>query len=163
MSKEVWLTYHNGGESLKFPVNPEELSIGSGSKNETFDVANLGEVTVIQAPGAKTYSFSSIFPATAGPYLSIREDALEAPYDYVDKIEAWKSGDEPVRFIVTDTNVNTLCSIEDFSYSEKGGDVDTVYYSLSLKEYKIITPRQMNGSGAISGKPSRPSPAGGAS
>ena len=35
-------------------------------------------------------------------------------------------------------------TIEDFSYSEQGGDVGTYQYSITLKEYREITIRQVN-------------------
>ena len=36
-----------------------------------------------------------------------------------------------------------FCIIEDFSYSEQGGDVGSLHYSLTLKEYKEVHARQV--------------------
>lgn len=159
MSKEIWLTFDNNREYIQLPVNPPELSVGNGSQNESFNVSRLGEVTVIQEPKAKTFSFESFFPATPGPYLDILPDDLKPPWLYVLIIDTWKNSGQPVRFLITESDINYLCSIEDFSYSEKAGDVDTIYYSLTLKEYKIVTPRkleQKNGKLISKNKPKRP-------
>lgn len=143
ISKELWLTYNNNQERIQLPVNPPELSISNGSQNDSYNVSRLGEVTVIQDPKAKIFSCECFFPAKAGPYLNIVATSLKEPSFYVSTIDTWKKSGNPVRFIVTGSDINYLCSIEDFSYSEKAGDVDTLYYSLTLKEYRIITPRTL--------------------
>lgn len=160
MSKELWLTCDTYQETLQIPVNPPELKISSGSQNDSFNVFNLGEVTVLQKPKASTYIFESFFPKMPGPYLDINPDDLWEPGLYVAQISIWQSQYRPIRFIVTDSNINILCSIEDFSYSERGGDVDTIYYSLTLKEYNVLTPRilkNVNGKLLYEAKPIRPS------
>ena len=159
MSKELWLTFNNNYEQIQIPVNPPELSISNGSQNDSFTVSRLGEITVIQDPKAKVFSFECFFPAKPGPYLNIMPDALKEPDYYVNQIDAWKNSGKPVRFIVTNSDINYLCSIEDFSYSERAGDVDTIYYSLTLKEYKVITPRtlyEIDGILVAQDKPNRP-------
>ena len=35
-------------------------------------------------------------------------------------------------------------SVEDFKYNEKAGDVGTINYTLKLKEYRPVQPRQVN-------------------
>lgn len=159
MSKELWLTFDNNNETLQLPVNPPELSVGQDSQNDSIDVFNLGEVTILQKPKAITFGFNSFFPETPGPYLNISEDKLKQPNYYIEMINKWRASYKPVRFIVTETEINYLCSIETFDYTERAGDVGTLYYSLSLKEYKVITPRELkniNGVLVYETKPNRP-------
>ena len=159
MSKEIWLTYDTYRETIQIPVNPPELKVSSGSQNESYNVLNLGEVTVFQKPKAAVFIFESFFPKLPGPYLDISPDKLWEPQLYIDRIDLWRVGYHPVRFIVTDSEINTLCSIEDFSWSERGGDVGTIYYSLTLKEYPVLTPRvlkNINGKLVYETKPTRP-------
>jgi LysM repeat protein len=61
----------------------------------------------------------------------------------VETIKRWKDSGYPIRFRVSDTPINIPVSIENFDASEKGGDVGTVYYSITLKQYKFITIRQI--------------------
>jgi hypothetical protein len=159
MSKELWLTFDNGKETLQLPVNPPELSIGQGSQNDSIDVFNLGEVTILQKPKAMTFGFECFFPSKPGPYLNITDDQLKEPSYYIEMINKWRASYKPVRFIVTETEINYLCSIEAFDYTERAGDVGTLYYSLSLKEYKVVTPRELKSIDGVlvyETKPNRP-------
>lgn len=138
---EMWLTANENKNRLQLPINPPSIDIDSGSQNTSVNVAGLGEVTILQEPGAKVFEFASSFPSTYGPYCETTN--IPNPWDAVNFIEKYKSN-TPFRFIITNTPVNMLVSVEDFKYSEKAGDVGTIAYSLKLKEYRIVKPRQIN-------------------
>jgi nucleoid-associated protein YgaU len=138
---EIWLTANENRDRLQLPINPPSIDIDAGSQNTSVNVAGLGEVTILQEPGAKVFEFASLFPATYGPYCETTN--IPNPWDAVNFIEKYKSN-TPFRFIITNTPVNMLVSVEDFKYSEKAGDVGTIAYSLKLKEYRIVKPRQIN-------------------
>lgn len=138
---QMWLTFDGEKERLRIPVNPETITIKRGSKNDSVDIAGLGEIIIIKDRPAVTYSFSSFFPKTMFPGIKI--DSLTPPYQLVNKIVEWKDSGKPVRFVVTNVNINLFCTIESFSYSESGGDVGTYEYSIELKEYREITLRQV--------------------
>lgn len=137
---EMWLTVKSNGKKLRIPVNPETIQISVGTQNTSVSVSGLGEVTILNDPAAKTYEFSSQFPATYGPYCETLK--IVDPWTAVKFIEKYMNK-YPFRFIVTGTKINTLVSVEDFSYSEQAGDVGTIYYSLKLKQYRIVKPRQI--------------------
>lgn len=141
---EIWLSYNNNAEKIQIPVNPGELKIGNGSQNESVSVVDIGEITIKQDPTLKTFEFDSFFPEWFAPYVGVPESKLMKPWEYIKLIELWKAKDNPVRFIVTGTNINFPVTIEGFNYSERGGDVGTLYYTLQLKEYKFIKVRQVN-------------------
>ncbi|SDR81486.1 LysM domain-containing protein [Paenibacillaceae bacterium GAS479] len=140
---ELWLKYNNNAEMLWLPVNPETLEIGSPSANTTVNIARLGEVSVIQDPGLKTYSFSSILPASWGRYCSYTKDPWPRPWDIVKMLQRWKDSDMPCRFIVTGTPINTAVTIEDFNVTETAGDPGTLSYTFSLREYRFIKARKL--------------------
>jgi nucleoid-associated protein YgaU len=138
---EIWLTSYENKKRLQVPVNPPNINISSGSSNTTVDVAGIGEVTILQEPLAKTFEFDSQFPLTYAPFCEYIN--IPTPWEAVAFIEKYKS-DQPFRFIITNTPINILVSVEDFSYEERAGDVGTLYYSLKLKEYRIVKPRKIN-------------------
>ena len=138
---QMWLTYNGGTEKLRFPVLPENLNIQKGSQSKSVDIQGLGEVVIKQDPAAIVITFSSFFPAQ--PFPGVQFEDLTHPYDLKDKISAWQRGDRPVHFIVTGTTVNLFCVIDDFTYYEKGGDVETLHYTLSLREYRELKARQV--------------------
>ncbi len=138
---QMWLTYNGEKEKLRFPVLPEEITIKKGLTSKSVDIQGLGEVVIMQDPTAIVISFSSFFPST--PFPGVQFEDLTPPSDLKDKITVWQKSDLPVHFIVTGTTINIFCIIEDFSYSEQGGDVGSLHYSLTLKEYKEVHARQV--------------------
>lgn len=138
---EMWLTYDAEKEKIQLPVLPEQIETKCGARNDTIDITGLGEIVIIQSRPAIQMSFSSFFPATKFPGLQV--ETITPPIQIVNMIKNWKEGKLPVHFIATACGVDLFCSIEDFSYTEKGGDPGTYHYSISLKEYREITIRQV--------------------
>ncbi|MCL1859034.1 MAG: LysM peptidoglycan-binding domain-containing protein [Oscillospiraceae bacterium] len=138
---QLWLTYNGETEKIQFPVLPEVINIKNGSGNKSVSVAGLGEIVVKQDPTAVIISFSCFFPAAEFPGIQVK--SITPPQTLVDKITKWKNSDKPVHFIITGTSVNLFCTIEDFPVSEKKGDVGTIYYSITLKEYREVAARQI--------------------
>lgn len=138
---EFWFTFQNNAERLQLPVNPEELKIKQGSQNSTLSVSRLGEISVIQDPKLRTFSFSGFFPARWGPYCAYR--SIPDPGQAYETLDRWKNSGWPVRFIITGSDVNVPVTIESLSVTEKGGDPDTLYYDLSLQEYRFVKPRKV--------------------
>ncbi len=125
---QMYLTFNNEKERLQIPELPEQIEVTTGTKNESIDIVGLGEITIFQDRPAYKISFQSYFPAESS-----------SPQKHVDTILRWKEAKKPVHLIVTGgIAINMFCSIEDVVYSEKGGDVGTIYYSISLKEYKEV-------------------------
>jgi nucleoid-associated protein YgaU len=144
MSKSVyqfWLSTNDNKERLRLPVLPSSLDISNASKNETVDIANLGEVTILQDPVAKTLQFSSFFPAHMSPLVEYNNPPK--PWDAVNRIEKWKKSKQPLRFLVTGTSINIPVSIENFTYGEEGGAVGDLTYDLMLKEYVFVSVRKI--------------------
>lgn len=141
-NKQVWLTFNNGKEKLQLPVNPTQLEIGNGSQTEKVTIVGLGEISRINDPVLKTFQFESQFPAKYGSYCEYRDIPL--PRAAAALISKWKASGKPIRFIVTGTPWNFAVTVEDFTYREEGGDVDTIYYTLSLQEYKFVKTRKID-------------------
>lgn len=138
---QMWITGNAEQEKLQIPVLPEKFTVSVGSKNSSVDVTGLGEITIKQSRPAYQFSFSSFFPVTSFP--GIENVALSDPQSCVDRIEGWIDGDKPVHVIIAGANVDAYCTIEKFTHYEQGGDVGTIYYDLSLKEYREVTVRQV--------------------
>lgn len=138
---EIWLSTNDNKERLRLPVLPESLSVSVGSKNESVDIAKLGEVTIIQDPSAKIFSFSSFFPAHKTPLVEYSK--LPKPWDPIKKIEKWQKSKKPLRLLVTKTKINFPVSIDSFEYKEEGGAVGDINYDLTLKEFKFVTIRKI--------------------
>lgn len=136
----IWLTFDRDMEKLRLPVNPETISISDGSKNDSIDIAGLGEVTILQDRPALSFSWSCFFPKTYFPGVKY---GPPSPLKCVDKIRAWKRSKNPVKLVITGLKINLYCSIEQFDISEDGGDVGTIHYTIRLKEYRAATIRKL--------------------
>ncbi|QNK87744.1 LysM peptidoglycan-binding domain-containing protein [Sporosarcina sp. resist] len=152
---EFWLSFGNGAEKLRLPVLPSVLNVSNSSKNESVDIAKLGEVTIIQDPVAKMFNFSSFFPREESPLIEYT--GILFPWDYIKMIERWKNSGKPIRFVVTGTPINYAVSIEDFNYREGEKDVGDYDYDILLKEYKFISVRKIE-QGKPKQKATRPNP-----
>jgi len=137
----MWLTHNAEKEKIQLPVLPQTFQTKSGSNNSSVNIAGLGEIIVIQGRPALQFSFASFFPATRFPGLQVAE--LTPPLELVQTINSWKASREPIHFIATACGVDLYAAIESFNYSEAGGDPGTYQYSLTLKEYREITTRQV--------------------
>lgn len=138
---QMWLTYNAEKEKIQLPVLPEEFSVTNGSNNDSVNVVGLGEIIIMQSRPALQFSFSSFFPAAKFPGLQV--DKITKPLTLIQKINTWKASKKPIHFIATACGVDLYATIEDFKYSEAGGDPGTYQYSITLKEYREIKVRQV--------------------
>ena len=138
---QMWITGNAEAEKLRIPVLPEKFTVSIGSKNKSVEVAGLGEITVKQARAAYQFSYNSFFPARRFPGLSV--GSPPAPLECVERIKRWMESEKPVHLILTNVGVNAFCTIEKFSYYEQGGDIGTIHYSITLKEYREVTMRKV--------------------
>lgn len=138
---QMWLTYNAEKEKIQLPVLPSSFQTTNGSNNESMDIAGLGEIVIMQSRPALKFSFSSFFPATKFPGIQVTE--ITPPIEIVAKINEWKASKKPVHFIATACGVDLFATIENFKYSEEGGDPGTYQYTIELKEYREIAVRQV--------------------
>lgn len=138
---QMWLTYNAEKEKIQLPVLPEEFFVTNGSYNESVNVVGLGEIIIMQSRPALQFSWSCFFPATEFPGLQVGR--ITKPLSLIQKINKWKASKKPVHLIVTACGVDLYATIEDFKYSEVGGDPGTYQYSITMKEYREIKVRQV--------------------
>lgn len=138
---QMWLTYNAEKEKIQLPVLPVSFKVKNGSNNDSVNITGLGGIVIMQSRPALQFSFSSFFPATEFPGLQVGR--ITKPLALIEKINAWKAGKKPVHFIATACGINIYAAIDRFDYSEEGGDPGTYQYSITLKEYREITIRQV--------------------
>ena len=139
--RQLWLTYNGEREKIQFPVLPETFEVSFGNTNKTVDISGLGEIVILQDRAAIEVSWDSFFPATKFPGVQV--DSLTPPKTLLKTICEWKSSDKPVHVILTGTDVNFFAAIQSIQPSEEGGDPDSIYYKIKLKEYREVKVRQV--------------------
>lgn len=139
--RQLWLTYNGEREKIQFPVLPETFEVSFGNTNKTVDISGLGEIVILQDRAAIEVSWDSFFPATKFPGVQV--DSLTPPKTLLKTICDWKSSDKPVHIILTGTDANFFAAIQSIQPSEEGGDPDSIYYKIKLKEYREVKVRQV--------------------
>lgn len=142
MSSSYQMYVKQGYDSFRFPVLPEKIEISYGSNNDKLQVCGVGEVTIIQDEGSVKLKFESFFPKTY--FSGCDYKSIPSPESACKKIRAMKNSKKPVRYTITGgMGVSMYATIEDFKTWEEGGDVGTIYFSITLKEYKETSIRQI--------------------
>ncbi len=122
-------------DSVLLPVSPSYFSVTVSSDNDTVSLQGVGAVTLKGLTGVKSISFSSFFPGSAAYEYA---NMAQAPYDYIEKIEAIRNDASPCHLSIIGTNIDLDVVIDSLSYGEENG-VGDVEYSLSFQEYRIPT------------------------
>ena len=138
---QIWLTFDGESQKIQFPVHPEKIQLKQGSHNQFIDIAGLGEVTVMQEKPEAEVSWKCFFPNN--PFPGMQVSSLTWPEELKSKIKTWMGSKKPSHLIVTGTKINLFCTIERFDCDEEGGAVGDMNYSITFKEYRQPTIRQV--------------------
>ncbi|MGM0846887.1 MAG: LysM peptidoglycan-binding domain-containing protein [Bacillota bacterium] len=137
---QFWLSYNNGAEKFRLPVNPESIQVNSPFSYEEVNVSQLGTVSLFGERGSQDFSFSSFLPKHYAPYCNYTN--LPEPWTVIEMIEKWRDSRKPIQLTITGTPINIPVTIRDISYdAERFGSPGDIYYSLALKEYKTVNVR----------------------
>lgn len=134
------------GTALTLPVTPARYAWGVGRNIETIHISQLGDV---YRPGGRSRfsgeALECLLPAQNYPWME--PGAVANPQYYLDILTAWAAAGEPVRYIVSGTEINTLVYLESVEWREQDGTGD-VYASLWLREYTELAARETAGAAA---------------
>ena len=143
----VWFLVDD--KPLQLPVNPTELTIENPGEISTYNVIGIGETVIPRLPKLRKISLDSFFPKTGVYQTMVQESAWYEPEYYVDFFRRLQTTKAVFKIIVErasgfdpmfDTNMSAI--IEDFSYTDKGGEPGDVYYHLSVSEWKDMSPEK---------------------
>lgn len=139
MTSDIYLTL---GDIFRFPVVPEKVNVSYGNNNDSIEVCGVGEISIIQDRKATAIQFSSFFPKHYFSGCNYKE--IPDPQAAVAIINGFIAKKKPPRLTITGgIGVSMYCTIGNFETYEQGGDPGTIYYTISLKEYREINVRQI--------------------
>lgn len=128
----VNIKIHFNNRTLTLPVNPEELSHERSADNEKVKIVGLGNIVIKKDVGLKTVTIESFFPASYSNFYT--GVSPKACVDFINRI--WKS--DKIAMITTEglpVNLNMYFVIDGFTFDDKAGEEDDIYYSLKIMEY----------------------------
>jgi hypothetical protein len=129
-------------EKFTIPVTPRSYEIKIAQNNETIDILDFGEAMLFGNAKLKRLSFSGFFPHPKHDYPFIVGD-VKTPIECVELLTKWKEAKKPIRVIITDSPVNLMMGLREFTYREQDGTRD-IYYKLSFIEYKELNTPSAN-------------------
>lgn len=132
----------SGSEKFTIPITPREYEIKTSQNNETIDILDFGEAMLFGNARLKRLSFSGFFPHPKHDYPFVIGD-VKTPIECVELLTKWKEAKNPIRVIITDSPVNLMMGLKEFTYREKDGTRD-IYYKLSFVEYKELNTPSAN-------------------
>lgn len=125
------------GPELRLPVNPSEVNIRHEKKYETINIINMGEVDFPQGEKVKEITFSSFFPNEYDPSYCNYSN-IPNPDKAMNMLDKWTNSQEPVRLIITETNINLLVLISAHYPSFKGEDPGDIYFDLTCRTWRDV-------------------------
>lgn len=120
---------------VQLPINPEEIQVKSSGNNKTEEIVKLGEINVLRQKKLQALAFECFLPKDSSPPYVLTKGKFKDGDFYIEFFEKIRASNKPARFIISDTKINMLASIEDLDYGYKAGDAD-LHYSISIKEFR---------------------------
>lgn len=132
MNTRTILLWHNNGERrITFTVNPEEVAISRPNANRVLPLAMGGTVNAWGGRGLREVKIVTFLPSEESPFF----DGTSAE-TVLTELRRWQDSGDPVRLIISDSDINDAFLIEDVTESLREGDRD-VGLALTLREYKL--------------------------
>lgn len=147
------------GSRLHFPVNPEKITCSTGNRILTFDLIDLGEISIPKGRVPIRISFEGFFPGEARRDFSLVKN-WRAPKDIVEQLSRWRDEGTKLRLLVTETPINLDVCFDgngSFEHNWQGGHGDC-FYSIRLVEVRELIIKTDSNRQSVATKPPRPSP-----
>ena len=130
-TRTVLLWHNNGEERIYFTVNPARLTVTRPNENRVRSLAMGGTVNIWGGRGLREVKLTTFLPAAGSPFYTGQE-----PETALAMLKSWQDSGDPVRLIISGSDINDAFLIEDVSETLAEGDRD-VGLTLTLREYKF--------------------------
>lgn len=121
--------------SLKFPINPDNLTKEIPSESETAEIEGLGQVSIPTKPKLAKITINSFF---------WHQNNLVPSSMYVTWLERWQKSKKPANLIVTRLNYSMQVTCESFKHWINAGEEKDIYFELQLQEYRPYGAKKLN-------------------
>ena len=133
---DIYLTdkYNN---RIRFPLLPETISVNESSKYQSYDLMDIGEVKLPAGENLPVISWVGVLPGEArknDPYI---HGNWTHPKEIVSTLSQFRSSEEKVTLLITETPINKYVYIDEFQVTYEGFAVDS-RYSIILSEAKDL-------------------------
>ena len=130
-TRTVLLWHNNGEQRIYFTVNPEQLAISRPNRNRVLPLAMGGTVNVWAGRGLREVTLTTFLPDAASPFFD-----GQTPETVLAYLKNWQDSGDPIRLIISGSDINDAFLIEDVTEVLREGDKDVIL-KLTLREYKF--------------------------
>jgi len=130
-TRTVLLWHKNGEERIYFTVNPARLTVTRPNENRVRSLAMGGTVNIWGGRGLREVRLTTFLPSAYSPFFDGKE-----PESVLAMLKSWQDSGDPVRLIISGSDINDAFLIEDVSETLAEGDRD-VGLTVTLREYKF--------------------------
>jgi hypothetical protein len=141
---------------LLLPINPSEIKITVGTRNETISLINDSEINILKSAPLKEISLSFIIPSKNYPFAHYHNLGLnKLMLLHIEKLK-----NQPFQFIIAKmhknallTSSNTKVSLEGYDITENAENGLDLICNMTLKEYRDFGTKKLivkNGKATIS-------------
>lgn len=141
----ITLTEVDTGNRFTFPMNPEEINTTCGTRFQSYDIMNIGEIRIPLGENLSGFSWSGKLPGVirypeyleSHPYIFYRRNPID--------VQSWWSKcrieGKKLRLRITETPINHDVYIVDYDVRYNGGygDYDYDISFIHAKDLKIST------------------------
>ncbi len=125
------LWHNNGEERIYFTVNPAQIAVSRPNRNRVLSLAMGGTVNAWGGRGLREVRLETFLPDAGSPFY----DGTD-PQTVLAMLRSWQDSGDPVRLILSGSDINDAFLIEDVTETLREGDRD-VGLTLTLREYKF--------------------------
>ena len=155
-TRMVLLWHNNGEERIYLTVNPAQIAVTRPNRNRVLPLAMGGTVNAWGGRGLREVCLETFLPDTDSPFYD-----GTAPQTVLAMLRSWQDSGDPVRLILSGSDINDAFLIEDVTETFREGDKD-VGLTLTLREYKfksaLAALAGKDGSGTVSRQDERTLP-----
>lgn len=130
-SRTILLWHNNGEQQFSFTVNPESLSVSRPNRNRVETLAMGGTVNLWGGRGLREVRFTTFLPGERSPFYDGTDGA-----EVLALLKGWQDSGDPIRMIVSGSDINDAFLIEDVTETLREGDGD-ITLTVHLREYKF--------------------------
>ena len=130
-TRTVLLWHNNGAERIYLAVNPAKIAVSRPNRNRVLPLAMGGTVNAWGGRGLREVVIETFLPSSASPFYGGAD-----PTSVLTMLRTWQDSGDPVRLILSDSDINDAFLIEDVTETLREGDRD-VGLTLTLREYKF--------------------------
>ena len=141
------LWHNNGEERIYFTVNPACITVSRPNENRVERLALGGSVNLWGGRGLRLVVLETFLPADPSPFFD-----GQTPDTVLSRLKSWQDSGDPVRLIISDTDINDAFLIEDVTEVFREGDRDTGL-SVTLREYKFRSAVSTASAGQTAARP----------